>query len=111
MNKQEKPPLQEMLGKAENTAAMLKVIANPLRLMVLCALVDGEKNVSTLTEMTQASQTLMSNHLAVLRKANIVDYRRDHRTLYYFLKDLRMKQLLLTLYTVYCQDDDAAAEG
>ncbi len=102
MKEQEENALQDMMNRAEETATQLKVIANPLRLMVLCALVRGEENVSTLMKITGASQTLMSNHLAVLRKANIVDYRRDHRTLNYFLKDQRMRKLLYTLYDAYC---------
>ncbi len=94
--------LSHMISNAEETASHLKLIANPCRLMVLCALIEKERNVSELMAMTGASQTLMSNHLAVLRKADIVGYRRDHRTLNYFLKDLRMKQVLSTLYEVYC---------
>lgn len=44
----------------------------------------------------------MSNHLAVLRKADIIDYTREHRTLNYHLKDQRMQVLLQTLHDVYC---------
>lgn len=94
--------MQNMLQQAEDTASKLKLIANPFRLMVLCALVEGEKNVSELMELTGASQTLMSNHLAVLRKADIIDYTREHRTLNYHLKDQRMQVLLQTLHDVYC---------
>lgn len=96
--------MQNMIEQANATAEQLKLIANPLRLMVLCALVESEKNVTELIEMTGASQTLMSNHLAVLRKAEIVDYRREHRTLNYYLKDERMKDVLETLHKVYCQE-------
>lgn len=94
--------MQELLTKAEDTATQLKMIANPCRLMVLCALVEGEKNVSELMALTGVSQTLMSNHLAILRKAGIVDYRRNHRVLNYYLKDLRMQKVLHTLHEVYC---------
>lgn len=91
-----------MLLKAEDTASQLKLIANPCRLMVLCALVEKQHNVSELMALTDTSQTLMSNHLAVLRKAGIVDYERNHRTLNYYLKDERMKLVLKTLHDVYC---------
>ncbi len=94
-----------MIVKAENTATQLKIIANPYRLMVLCALVESSRNVSELMDLTGASQTLMSNHLAVLRNAGIIDYERDHRTLNYFLKDQKMKILLETLHTVYCKNE------
>lgn len=96
--------MQDMIEKSETTAQQLKLIAHPCRLLVLCALVEGEKNVGELTSMANVSQTLMSNHLALLRKANIVDYKRDHRTLNYYLKDERMKQVLMTLHNVYCGD-------
>lgn len=46
--------MQNMLQQAEDTASKLKLIANPFRLMVLCALVEGEKNVSELMELTGA---------------------------------------------------------
>lgn len=95
--------LQDMIDKAEATSKQLKLIANPCRLMVLCALVEGEKNVTELIDITGASQTLMSNHLSVLRKAGIVDFHRDHRTLNYYLKDERMHHVLNTLYNVYCK--------
>ncbi len=101
----DKHALEAMMSKAEMTSSQLKIIANPLRLMVLCALVEKERSVSELMETTGASQTLMSNHLAMLRKADIVDYERDHRTLNYFLKDQRMKKLLNTLYDVYCKGE------
>lgn len=91
-----------LIEQAHATAEQLKLIANPLRLAVLCTLVESNKNVTELTELTGASQTLMSNHLAVLRKAGIVDYERDHRTLNYYLKDQRMKDVLETLHQVYC---------
>ncbi|MDP8034053.1 metalloregulator ArsR/SmtB family transcription factor [Pasteurella atlantica] len=91
-----------MIQNAEDTASQLKIIANPYRLMVLCALTEESKNVSELMSLTNAPQTLMSNHLAVLRKAGIIDYNRDHRTLNYYLKDPRMKTLLETLHNVYC---------
>lgn len=95
--------MQNLINQAGSTAKQLKLIANPLRLIVLCSLVEGDKNVTELINITGASQTLVSNHLALLRKADIIDYHRDHRTLNYYLKDQRMKDVLDTLYKVYCQ--------
>ncbi|MDB1144964.1 MAG: metalloregulator ArsR/SmtB family transcription factor [Alcaligenaceae bacterium] len=94
-----------MIQKSEHTATQLKMIANPYRLMVLCFLVEGRKSVSELMALTGSSQTLMSNNLAVLRKAGIIDYTREHRTLYYYLKDQKMILLLNTLHKVYCTEE------
>lgn len=98
----ERVPLQAMIESATHTAERLKLIANPLRLVVLCSLVESSKNVTELIEMTGVSQTLMSNHLAVLRKAGIIDYQRNHRVLNYYLKDENMKQVLNSLHQIYC---------
>ncbi len=94
-----------MINRAEQTAQQLKLIANPYRLMILCSLVEGQKNVSELAQITGASQTLTSNHLNVLKKAGVVDFDRDHRTLNYYLADERMKTVLTTLHSVYCQTE------
>lgn len=93
---------EKLIEQAHATAEQLKLIANPLRLMMLCALVESNKNVTELINLTGASQTLVSNHLAVLRKAGIIDFDRNHRTLNYYLKDQRMKDVLDTLHRVYC---------
>lgn len=96
-------PTQTLFEKATYTSKQLKLISNPIRLMVLCRLVEKECNVSELMVDVDVSQTLMSNHLAILRNANIVDYRREHRTLNYFIKDEKVKVLLSTLHSLYCK--------
>ena len=93
-------------AKAAEVAELLKLIANPHRLAVLCALTEQPMNATALTELVGISQTAMSNHLARLRSAGIIDYQREHRELIYHLSDLRVTTLLTVLYDLYCKEKE-----
>lgn len=95
--------LFENAGKAE---AMLKLLANRHRLMILCSLVDGSKNVSELIEITNLSQSSLSQHLARLRQDNMVHTNRKGQNIYYSLSDPKISALLSTLYLIYCHPDN-----
>ncbi len=69
-----KPHSDEMF---ERGADLLKAMAHPLRLAVLAALLDGPRCVHELVETTGATQPLVSQHLRILRDADLL--RRDRR--------------------------------
>src|SRR6218665_3605479 len=90
--------MMEMQGKAEGCAEFLSGLANPHRLLILCLLSTGEKSAGALADGTGIGQTSMSQHLSKLKKEGIVDFRRDHRTLHYFIKDPAVLEIMEGLY-------------
>lgn len=88
--------------RADQAAAFLKGLANPHRLLILCALAEGEKNVSTLIAATAITPTSMSQHLSKLKDEGIVDFRRDHRTLTYFIAHPAVEEIMAVLYGRFC---------
>ena len=68
-------------------ADVLKVIASPRRLEILHRLADGPREVGRLADEIGASQPNVSQHLAVLRSAGLVDAERDGREVRYRLAD------------------------
>ena len=68
-------------------AEVLKTLASPRRLEILHALVRGPIEVGRLAEVIGASQPNVSQHLAVLRTAGIVEAERDGREVRYRLAD------------------------
>ncbi len=94
---------QAMEQKAGKATAFLSGLANEHRLLVLCQLLEGERNVTSLIEATNIPQTSMSQHLAKLKKEGIVDFRRDHRALYYFIKDPAVIEIMKVLYERFCR--------
>lgn len=92
-----KAELQELKENIQDAAAFLKGLASEQRLAILCALGAGEVSVSGLQEETGLPQTTVSQHLLKLRTEGIVEFRRDHRTLYYFICDDTAKKILKIL--------------
>lgn len=93
----------DMNQAADAASSLLKIIAHPHRLMILCLLLEGDKNVTELTEKVGISQTAMSNHLAKLRSEHIVDFTRHHRSLVYRLTSHEVTHLITALYELYCE--------
>jgi DNA-binding transcriptional ArsR family regulator len=56
-----------MSRHADEAAALLKALAHPARLLVLCQLVAGEASVGELQPITGLSMSALSQHLALLR--------------------------------------------
>lgn len=80
----------------------MKAVGNENRLMVLCALANGELSVGELLERVDLSQSALSQHLAVLRHSGLVSTRRASQTIYYTLSDSRARQLVEFLHGMYC---------
>lgn len=91
--------LAENAGKA---AKLLKSMSHPGRLMVLCHLLKGEYPVSALNQVIPLSQSALSQHLAGLRQAGLVDTRRESQVIYYRLKSQAVFEILEALYRIYC---------
>jgi len=93
-----------MAGNVAQAEQLLKILANKNRLMILCSLQDQEMSVSQLNEAVPLAQSALSQHLAALRKANVVATRRESQTIYYRVIDDNAVQLLSTLYNLFCKD-------
>lgn len=94
----------EMAAKAKDVARMLKNMAHPLRLLVVCRLSQGEANVGQLQTLVQVEQAVMSQLLARLRAEGLVLADKRGQQVFYRLADPRMAQLLATLTHLYCDD-------
>jgi DNA-binding transcriptional ArsR family regulator len=93
-----------MKGNVEEAEKLLKILANKNRLMILCALQSSEMSVSELNQAVPLAQSALSQHLAALRKANVVDTRRESQTIFYRVVEPKAVLLLSTLYEMFCQE-------
>ncbi len=91
-----------MKGNATEAADLLKVMAHPERLMVLCQLTQGEVGVGELQKHTVLSQSAFSQHLTVLRKHNIISARKSSQQVFYSLSEPRVESLIKALHGVFC---------
>lgn len=95
---------KEMATHAKEASDFLKKIANPNRLMVLCSLIEKELTVSELNAEIPLSQSALSQHLAELRKANLVSTRREAQTIYYSLQGTHAVKIVAVLQEIFCSD-------
>lgn len=94
--------LEPNLGDA---AHLMQMLGHPIRLKILCILVDGEQSVLSLADKIKLSQPATSHHLKQLREANLVQTRRDAQTINYALKGNEVISVLEVLYTLYCSKE------
>lgn len=97
--KSEVAQLNEVAGEA---SALLSRLANPDRLLILCLLVNGEKNVSEIGQESGIVQPTLSQQLTVLRKDGLVHTRRNGKYVYYRLENEQVLALMQTLYQIFC---------
>ncbi|NMR27142.1 helix-turn-helix transcriptional regulator [Pseudoalteromonas sp. NEC-BIFX-2020_015] len=98
--------IEQLASNAEQAEQFLKLMANKNRLMVLCSLLQGELSVGQLNERVPLAQSALSQHLASLRKANLVATRRDGHTIYYYLIDPKVESIIGLLYQWFCVTDN-----
>jgi DNA-binding transcriptional ArsR family regulator len=91
-----------MMSSACDASALLKAISHEGRLMILCALVTGEKSVTELEELLHARQAAVSQQLARLRMEGLVIPRREGKAIYYSLADDRPRRILEVIYEMFC---------
>lgn len=92
-------------AKADEVAATLTAMANPKRLLVMCTLLGGEKSVGELARIVNLTPPALSQHLGKMRALRLVSTRRDGQTIHYSLASTEVRELLETLYRVYCTPD------
>jgi DNA-binding transcriptional ArsR family regulator len=103
--------MAELQKRALRAAGLLKAMSNPVRLLVLCQLAEGEKSVGELERIVDVSQSALSQHLALLRARGLVRSRRSAQSIYYTLDGPEAPALLAALYEVYCSKVPARARA
>ncbi len=94
----------QMQRHAAKAAGMMKQLANPKRLMILCQLFMEEKSVGDLADAVGLSQSALSQHLAKMRNAGLVDAEKRGQAVYYRLCSMEANAILSMLYFIYCRD-------
>ena len=88
--KKHRPMLE---GALELVARRFAVLAEPMRLRLLQALFDGEKNVTALVGLTGGTQANISRHLQTLTEAHLLKRRKDGLQVFYAIADPSIFQL------------------
>lgn len=102
-NKNKQSNIEVMKSNAAKAEAMLKLLANGKRLMILCNIVKEEKTVGELSELVDLSQSALSQHLAKMRAQGLVEADKRGKEVYYKISNHEVEAILSTLYLIYCK--------
>lgn len=81
------------------------------RLTIICLLINNELCVNDIASILNVSQSVVSHQLQVLRKHDIVDYRKEGKSVFYHLTDHHIKDLFsFGLEHVAEKDEDIASD-
>ncbi len=94
--------LTKLLKKCDEVSQVLKSLSHPVRLKVLCYVMDEAKTVNDLTEFCGISQSAMSQFLARMRSEGVLSSRKEGTSVYYSLSEPKLKKLLQAVKEIYC---------
>lgn len=106
----------------DTATRLLKAMANHNRLRILDLLSNDELSVTQLNQRVAISQSALSQHLAILRRDNLVHTRRESQTIYYSLKGNLARTIIDTLASldlantspdphISTEEDDQESQG
>jgi DNA-binding transcriptional ArsR family regulator len=96
------PDIRAILKKCDDVSQTLKSLSHPVRLKVLCQVIEGERSVNELTEFCEISQSAMSQFLNRMRSEGILKSRREGSHVYYGVADPKLIRLLRAIKEIYC---------
>lgn len=85
-------------------AELLKNLANPHRLQILCVLAEGELKVSDINARVELSQSALSQHLAKLRQNQLLEARKEGLEVYYKIRPGPAMDIIGILRAHFCPD-------
>ena len=86
-----------LIAQARRATEMLKALSHEGRLLILCLLADGERNVSEVEAAMDMPQAAVSQQLARLRQDGLVTARRAGRSIYYSIARSDVTKLISAL--------------
>lgn len=87
----------------EKIAGLLKTMAHPIRLKILCLLLDEEMTVGEIRDQVKTTNANVSQHLTILRNKDIISFRKEANFIYNMISDGRMHELISKMKELFCQ--------
>lgn len=91
-----------MKDKCEEVSSLLKHFSHPQRLLILCYLSDGEKQVNDIHEIVGLSQSQTSQFLKRMQADGLLDVRREKNYSFYFIINPDVLKLLKSMKKIFC---------
>ncbi|WP_281405041.1 metalloregulator ArsR/SmtB family transcription factor [Rhizobium sp. FKY42] len=96
-----------MIEASGEASEFIRLFSTSSRLMLLCFLSGREASVGEIQEGLGFKQPGLSQQLAELRQAGVVQTRRESRQIYYSIADARVARILEVLVSMFCKGEES----
>jgi DNA-binding transcriptional ArsR family regulator len=91
-----------MHERCEEVSSLLKHFSHPQRLLILCFLNDGEKQVTEIHQAVGLSQSQTSQFLKRMQSEGLLGLRRERNFSFYFIINQDVLKLLKSMQRIFC---------
>lgn len=96
--------------EASQLADLFRLLGEPNRLRLVAACLDGPRSVGELTEAVGVSQSLVSQHLRLLRAGRLLKQTRSGRNMIYALPDCQVRSMLTNMMDHVLEPEEPVEE-
>jgi DNA-binding transcriptional ArsR family regulator len=111
MNEENPVNPEQMASAAAEASELMRTLGHKDRLMILCHLISGEKSVGELAGLLEIPQSPLSQHLARMRKENLVTTRREAQSIYYSIASNEATRMVELMHELYCSEPGMRLTG
>lgn len=94
---------EKLADQCESVSGLLKAIAHPQRLKILCRLAEGECTVTELESYCGASQSSVSQYLGKMKLEGLLASRREGQNVYYAIESGDLMKLMKAMQKIFCE--------
>lgn len=95
---------EKMKDQCHDVSLVMKALAHPQRLMIMCHLGEGEKNVGELLDLCEVSQSQLSQFLNRMQREKLLKIRKDGHYVYYSIADKNVLKLIQSMQKIFCKE-------
>ena len=95
--------LNPIVNKCEEVSEVLRSLSHPVRLKILCQVLEKEQTVNELTEFCGIAQPAMSQFLRRMKNEGVLKSRKEATFVYYSLADKKLLSLMKAIKDIYCK--------
>lgn len=94
--------IEKMKAQCSEVSAIMKALAHPQRLMIMCHMAESERNVSEMLELVDISQSQLSQFLNRMQREKLLKVRKEGNFVFYSISDKKILKLIQSMQKIFC---------
>ncbi len=97
-------------SEAKRASRILECLSSPVRLLIVCSLIDGEKNVSEFSPKIGTTKGNISQHLRILEDNGILEGEKRGNKVFYSIKNKKIIKLIREIKKICSEKNSSSAK-